>query len=319
MQEIAAILIFAILVVMLTYYQSNNSQLAQTTQPDHDQPCLIYGERLSAPEAKKLAADFELPHHLLTDVFDANELPRVEVVDDINYVFARSPEMNGDKIVSRPMLFIASKTLFACISAHNNLPDALTKPVSYATKIAPGELLITSLMEIIKHYEALIDVIGSRIEKTEKLMRSHEATNKDFFSFVTIEGSLNRSRMSLDGLLVVAEKLFDLSSNKTDKEHIDDIRLFIKQLLVEIGSHAQAINSIDRAYGTVANNTLNQRMRILTVLTLLVALPNVFFGMYGMNIALPFMHEEWAYFAVMGLSGFFVFGVYFVAKKVKLL
>lgn len=304
---------------MLTFYQTSGDTLKATTKPKQAEPLIIYGEHFSLLEAKQLASDFELPHHLLTDVFDAHELPRVETVDGITYVFARSPELHGAKVMSWPVLFIASKTMFACLSSRTNLPDSLTKPATGLTKIEPQKLLISHLMQIIKRYEALIDIVGNRIEKTEKLMRSHEASNRDFFGFVTIEGNLNRCKLSLGGMLVVAEKMFASTENKTDKEHIDDIQLFIKQLLVEIDSHAQAIDSINRAYETVANNTLNQRMRILTVLTLLVALPNVFYGMYGMNIKLPFMHEEWAYFAVVGFTGLLVFAVYYVAKKVKLL
>ena len=304
---------------MLTFYQAGTDVLKQTQQLDMAKSTLIYGEHLSQLEAKKLAADFDLPHHLLTDVFDANELPRVEVVDGTTYVFARTPELHGAKIMSWPVLFIAGKSLFACVSSRTNLPDALTKPAPDLAKIVPGKLLIASLLEIVKRYEALIDIVGNRIEKTEKLMRSREATNNDFYGFVTIEGNLNRCKMSLGGMLVVAEKLFASATTNADRELIDDIQLFIKQLLVEIDSHAHAIDSIDRAYGTVANNTLNQRMRILTVLTLLVALPNVFFGMYGMNITLPFMHEEWAYFGVVGFSVLLVFAVYYFARKIKLL
>jgi magnesium transporter len=44
------------------------------------------------------------------------------------------------------------------------------------------------------------------------------------------------------------------------------------------------------------------RMKTLTMLTVLIALPNVFYGMYGMNIDLPFQHEPWAYAALMGFT-----------------
>ena len=56
-------------------------------------------------------------------------------------------------------------------------------------------------------------------------------------------------------------------------------------------------------------------MKTLTVLTLLVALPNVFYGMYGMNVALPFAEEPWAYGFVVLFTILVVIAVFVLAKK----
>jgi magnesium transporter len=56
-------------------------------------------------------------------------------------------------------------------------------------------------------------------------------------------------------------------------------------------------------------------MKTLTVLTLLVALPNVFYGMYGMNISLPFAEEPWAYGAILVFTLTVVVLVIAIARK----
>jgi magnesium transporter len=65
----------------------------------------------------------------------------------------------------------------------------------------------------------------------------------------------------------------------------------------------------------IANNSLNQRIKALTVLMALIALPGVFFGMYGMNVALPFQHQPWAYAAIASVSVLVTLGVFLFAKK----
>ncbi|MNL40438.1 CorA-like Mg2+ transporter protein [compost metagenome] len=100
-----------------------------------------------------------------------------------------------------------------------------------------------------------------------------------------------------------------------DVEAIEDIILYLKQLLVAVESHSQSITSIRNAYSTIANNTLNQRMKILTMLTVLIALPNVFYGMYGMNIDLPFQNEPWAYTAIIGFTALLLVTIAFVAFR----
>ena len=106
--------------------------------------------------------------------------------------------------------------------------------------------------------------------------------------------------------------------NLRDIEAFGDIILHARQLLVAIGSSAQTIDSIQNAYSTIANNTLNQRMKVLTTITILLAVPNVFYGMYGMNIGLPFQGEQWAYIAIMGVTLLLILLTLLLAKRFRL-
>ena len=110
-------------------------------------------------------------------------------------------------------------------------------------------------------------------------MRSHEATNNDFLRFGNHRGNPKSLQMSLDLAVCWSwQKNCLPAPSPTRREPIDDINPFIKQLLVEIDSHAHAIDSIDCAYSTVANNTLNQRMRVPDCPNTASGVPNVFFG-----------------------------------------
>lgn len=55
-------------------------------------------------------------------------------------------------------------------------------------------------------------------------------------------------------------------------------------------------------------------MKILTAATVMIALPNVFFGMYGMNVDLPFQQAGWAYFFVAGVTLTVTFVVFIIAR-----
>ena len=63
---------------------------------------------------------------------------------------------------------------------------------------------------------------------------------------------------------------------------------------------------------------MNQRMKALTVVTILLAIPNVFYGMYGMNIALPMQHEAWAYPAIIGFTALLILLVFILARRFRL-
>jgi magnesium transporter len=56
-------------------------------------------------------------------------------------------------------------------------------------------------------------------------------------------------------------------------------------------------------------------MQILTAVTVLITLPNVIFGMYGMNIDLPFQDQPWAYSVVILVSIIIAVSVYVIGRK----
>ena len=56
------------------------------------------------------------------------------------------------------------------------------------------------------------------------------------------------------------------------------------------------------AFASVISNNLNIVMKVLTSLTIVMTIPNIVFGFYGMNVAgLPFAAYWWAPIVVAGL------------------
>ena len=303
--------------MLLFYEPSKENGYEKVEVPSGKGTTLIFSEGFTRDDAAYLVESFEVTKHTLDDIFDVDELPRVESDDNFEYVYLRNLEVTGNKTTSHPLLFIIGEALFACVSINKQPTDGIMALQNGNDKLPTNHrrLLVRGVSTIVKHYEEIIDDIGGNIQTIEKRMRSHEADNRDFFSFVGIESSLNRANMNLVGLSTVAEKLMTAAKTKPERELFDDIILYSRQLIVEIDSHLKSIKSVREAYSTVANNTLNQRMKMLTALTLLMAIPNVFFGMYGMNIALPFMDQPWAYPAVVGFSALIIITVYVVARR----
>lgn len=303
--------------MLMFYTRDEKSGFRPTAQPNPSDSLLIMSQGFTRADLTHLVDTFGLAKHILNDVFDANELPRVETENGYEYIFLRDSGSSGQKANSHPVLFILGDNLLACLTPYKESTAELLSMSDSSQQHSLRRMLISGVTAVAKNYEVVIDKIGNTVASIEQKMRSHEASNQDFYSFVTIESSLSRSKMSLTGLATVVEKLATTSTVKNERELFNDIQLFSKQLLVEIDSHILTIRSIRETYSTVANNTLNQRMKLLTALTLLLALPNVFYGMYGMNITLPFMHEPWAYQAIVGFTILLIVLVYFIARQKK--
>lgn len=307
---------------MLHYYAkksfNEDPQLVKEAPMDR---AWVYGANVSEDELHKVTELYSLDPGVLRDVHDKNELPRAEYSQGLLYVFIRAPHQTSrGSIVTVPFLAVLKGTLLVTLSSKEYVTPtdlfAETKVDMKSTK----HVFLQLTSHVIGQYETFIHATGAYIQNTEHRLRSHEVDNKDFINFVTVEHDLNEYHTNLTALQALLARLREnrhaLFGDK-DCEFIEDMLLHVNQLLVATESHKNTINSIRNAYTTISNNTLNQRMKKLTLLTLLVALPNVFFGMFGMNVALPFEKEQWAYAAIMGLSLALVLIVAWFIRKIR--
>ncbi|MDN5275105.1 MAG: hypothetical protein JWP06_1006 [Candidatus Saccharibacteria bacterium] len=303
---------------MLKYYvrrSSGEEYQPVTTPPENN--VWIHGEAITYDDLHSLSHMYGMDINVLRDVLDHDELPRVEQHPNGLYVFVRIVQRGKHgKIVTTPLLMVVKDNVFANVSTALATDPRLVKPGMVPQSKDTISLLLGTFAAVVNEYEALMQRTARYVHDTGQRLRSHEVTNDDFIKFVTIEDNLNEYLMNLNSMMVVAERLREILRDSNDAEAIEDILLYIRQLVVSIQSHNQSITSIRNAYGTIANNVLNQRMKTLTALTLLITLPNIFYGMYGMNVPLPFQGEPWAYGAMMAFT-IVVAGLVFVIARKK--
>ncbi len=308
---------------MLSYYakRSSGEEFEKVSTP-RGELLWVRGEQFTIEDAENLHEQFGLNRNILQDVTDAGELPRADFDDGKAYIFLRVPQRTKKGMVlTRPFLAVLDEPRFFSLSRNETMlsPTIIQKTASSA---AGGTgLLLATVAGVVGMYEELIQHTSRIIQDTRQRLHSHEVTNQDFIHFVTVEDNLNQYQMNLEGTLAVARRLKDNPHqlfSQQDQESLDDIVLHIQQLLVSVDTYFKSVESIRNAYSTIANNTLNERMKILTVFTVLIALPNVFFGMYGMNVILPFANEPWAYGAITLLAFVLIIVVYVLAKRLRI-
>jgi magnesium transporter len=302
---------------MLKYYvkRSADESYQKVTTPPRSH-VWIHGDAVDETDVRLLARSYGMNLNILRDIMDENELPRVELQDGGLYVFVRTVLRNKrNMVVTTPILLAVKGSVFVNLSMAATTDHKLATPSVIAQSKDTTSLLLGTFAAVVSEYEALMQHAAQYIHDTSRRLRTHEVTNDDFIEFVTVEDNLNEYYMNLGGMLVVAERLKEVLQNSQDAEALEDILLYIRQLVVAIKSHNQSITSIRNAYQTVANTVLNQRMKTLTVLTVLIALPNVFFGMYGMNVALPFQDQPWVYGVILSFSVLVIILVFAIARK----
>ena len=78
-----------------------------------------------------------------------------------------------------------------------------------------------------------------------------------------------------------------------DQDLLDDVAIELNQATEMSNIYASIVSSSMEAMSSLISNNLNIAMKVLTAITILLAIPNMIFSFYGMNIgdgttALPF-------------------------------
>lgn len=278
----------------------------------------------SAHQLQELIDNYGLDTNIVHDVTDNQELSRIEFSGKDAYVFVRVPNLlTTGKVTSHPMLCVLRAGNFFTISTKTTVSPSEVMTFSRATSSKQSvNLLLGVIASAVGQYEQALKHTERSIDDTGSRLKSREITNQDFIHFVIVEDNLTACRMNLNGMLATLQRLKDTTHTSLTAEHfemLDDISLHLQQLLVAVESYKGRVDSIRNAYGTVANNTLNQRMKTLTVFTVMIALPNLFYGMYGMNVnGLPFHEKPWGYAFVVALSLLVTVTLYICAKLFRI-
>ncbi|MEK7153140.1 MAG: magnesium transporter CorA family protein [Patescibacteria group bacterium] len=285
------------------YYKSLRSQQVQELA-EYKRGCWVYVEAPNPDEIDLLITKFRLDPGHIEDALDEDEMPRLEKEGEQSYIFVRYAYKNAEaELVTVPLLFVFSDDIVITISlVHLPCLEAfLGSKVDFATT-QRAKLVLQILHQIVEQYDTFINSTSKQIKLIRSRLRGHEISNQDFIDFVVIEDELNEFLAALMPTNATLRRLLRgryIPLFAEDQDIIEDLLLNNEQSIEACNSNIKSIVNIREAYSSISSNNLNRTMKRLTVVTVMVVLPSMFYGMYGMNVALPFQHESWAFAAVV--------------------
>lgn len=284
----------------------------------------VYAEAPTQAEIDELTKRFKLEPGYLEDALDEDEQPRLEREGDQSYIFVRfAYRSNTGEVETAPLLIMFDAEHVLTVSPRH-LPAIdwlLQGRVQFATT-QRAKLILLILTHISDQYDTFIGQTTRRIKSIRTRLRNQGITNHDLIDFVTIEDELNEFLASLLPTNATLRRLLvgrHIPLFEEDQDIVEDLLLNNEQSIEAIRSNLRSINNIRTAYSAISTNNLNRIITLLTIATVLIALPNVFFGMFGMNVDLPIQHEPWAFGAIVGFNVIIISLIVLVAKKKRVI
>jgi magnesium transporter len=308
---------------MITYYYKNVRSKELAVLKEYQPGCWVCVESPTPEEIDLLVERFKLDPGHLEDAVDADEMPRLEKEGELTYIFVRYAYTNEElELTTAPLLFVVGQDTLITVALHSlpRLQRFISGKVEFFTT-QRTKLVLQIMDQIVDQYEVFINNIGRQIKIIRSRLRSHNVENQDFIDFVLIEDELNEFLSALLPTTAILRRLLlgrHIPLFESDQDIVEDLLLNNEQSIEGCQSNIKSIVNIREAYSTISSNNLNRSMKLLTAATVMLALPNVIFGMFGMNLPIPIANEQWAYGVIIMSTFILSVAVYLIARKNKI-
>jgi magnesium transporter len=260
------------------------------------------------PELAQLAA-FGVPAALLDHVGDPDERPRVEHSGDVvlivlHYAMRRGVE-SGVPFVTAPLSVVLTPRGVVTVAPRevSFLEPLLEGRVAGLDTSRPTDFLLRLFWQLADDYLAGMREINGAVERLEdELKRS--LRNEEVLGLLDYQKSLTYFATGLRANEIALERLRHVSAmhwESADQELLADVLVELRQAIEMADISDNILSQMMDAFASIVSNNLNSVMKVLTSVTIIIAIPTLIASIYGMNVGLPGAHSRLAFGAIVAL------------------
>ena len=243
------------------------------------------------PEFIRSALDEEEISHL---DYDEDERQVLVIVD---YPCAEDKEDMQDPTM---LQYATMPISFFSLPAQNLVVTVCVQPNAIVSDMAAGRVrglntrlrtrfLLQMLLRVSQSYLVHLRRIDHLSTQTEQRLYG-SMRNEELLQMLSLEKSLVYFSTSLKSAEVTLNKIMHghlITLYEEDQDLMEDVLIEVHQAQEMCNIYSNILSGTMDAYASVISNNLNIVMKVLTVITIVMAIPNMVFGFFGMNVTLP--------------------------------
>lgn len=281
----------------------------------------------SATEILKVSKEFNIDIDDLKAPLDEEERSRLEKEDGYTLILVDIPviERRNEKdwYETIPLgIILTEKVIFTiCLRETrilNQFMDGLVPGFYTYKKTRFVYQILYNNAALYLHYLRVIDKKSDEIEK----ILLEDSKNQDLIQLYELDKCLVYFTTSLKSNELVMEKLLKTNSIRhyeEDEELLEDVIIENKQAMEMTHIYHNILRSMMSLFGSIIDNNLNQIMKLLAAVTIVVELPTLIGGFWGMNVlpeSMPFSSSPYGFW-IIGLFSLVVciIAVYILKRK----
>ena len=227
----------------------------------------------------------------LRAALDEEETSRIDSVDGQTLIIIDVPAVEKDDAVvysTIPLGIIVTEKhiITVCLKESSIVKDFQDGLVKNAETQKRTRFILYMLLQVAKRFLQYL----KQIDKIYNYMERHlykSQRNKELIQLLDLEKSLVYFNTSLKANEVTLEKILRgriITLSEEDHDLLEDVLIEVRQAIEMANIYSSIISGMMDAFASVISNNLNVIMKVLTSITVLLTVPNIIFGFYGMNI-----------------------------------
>lgn len=308
---------------MLTIYRTDASGHVDEIA-DFEKGSWIQLVNPTKDEADQVIAASGIPEDFVYDPLDIEEKPRFEKDDegllmiiDVPYV---EEDDTGRAYNTIPLGIIVTGRHFITVCSREL--DVLNlfstgKARLFRTNYR-SRFVFQILHRVSMTYLRFLRQIDRRMDELEQeLQRSMR--NQEIFQLMNLQKSLVYFMTSLkanDSVLDRIVKTPSLEKHEEDEELLDDVFVEHRKAMEMASIYNDIISIKMEAFGSIISNNVNFVMKFLASITIVLSIPTMISGIFGMNVEVPFEGQEIGFvIAITLMLGFSSLAFYILWRK----
>jgi magnesium transporter len=238
----------------------------------------------------------------IDDALDLYELPRIEREKDNVIIFIRDTQgQDKEDIYTTPLTVIINKKYIITISPTTNktIRSIIDDNLSFSTT-QKSKFLIHLLLLISKNFTKGIKGIKNNVLNQKKELKKIKGL--DIVKLIESEEILNQYISALAPMNIVIEAIAKggyIHLYSFDDDLLEDMIISIRQSVDNCTISVKSIKNLRDSYQAIFTNNLNNTIRLLTSLTVILTVPTIIGSLFGMNVNLPFADSNFAFLLVV--------------------
>jgi len=253
-----------------------------------------------------VAASLHVSPRLLGHALDVDEVARVtKDPSGVTFVIVRVPWMSevGKTQMPRSTAFGVATNKHRVVTVTIDDAEMLDPLLARATQgIEPSLEFAVGVVHVaaerflyhLRGVEERIDRLEAKIEETlhNEVILELLAEQKNLVHLAT---ALRANKIMLEQLVEHAPKAVHPS--------IEDAMIELRQAIETAEVEDEMLGQTMSAFTSIVSNNLNDAMKYLTALTIVLTIPTIVGALWGMNVALPLAQQTLAFWMLAGAAG----------------
>lgn len=312
---------------MVHYYLTENEQLRELTS--HQSGCWVSMVAPTEGELQLISRQCTLDMDVLKAALDTDERSRIDTDEGYSMVLVNIPtveEQSDNELYSTiPFsILLVRDTIITVCSEDSPVIKAFEqgKVREFNTKMK-SRFILQFLYRIATMYLQYLRNVDKKSEEVEAKL--HKSTqNRELIELLKLEKSLVYFTTALRSNETVLEKLLRTELIKKypeDAELLEDVIVENKQAIEMANIYSGILSGMMDAFASVISNNLNIVMKVLAIITIVMAIPTMIFSAYGMNVdmsGMPFTQSVWGFPIIIVIAVALSLTAILVISKIKM-